>query len=80
MNVWVCTVCAFLVKADSLVNTKGRYVGRYKECLAQQESGAPLSKSNMYISGCYSTKCALIRPGGLLYICSWDRGNVSLNM
>ena len=41
------SVCAFLVKTDSVVNTKGRYVGRYKERLAQQESGAALSKRSI---------------------------------
>ena len=63
MDVWVCTVCAFLVKADSVVNTKGRYVGRYKERLAQQESGAALSKSSIYVSWLlFYKECALIRP------------------
>ena len=39
----------FLVKAGSVVYTKHRYVGRYEEHFTQQESGAALSKSSMYV-------------------------------
>ena len=44
------------------MDIKRGYMGRYEERLAQQESGAALSNSSMYMfPGCYYTRCALIR-------------------
>ena len=40
--------CAFKLRA---VDIKRGCVGRFEERLAQQESGAALSKSSMYLSG-----------------------------
>ena len=42
-------MCTFLVKLR-VVDTKCRYVVRYDERLAQQESGAALSNSSMYVA------------------------------
>ena len=45
-------MCAFLVKLR-VMDTKCGYVGSYEERLAQQKSGAALSKSSTYFLGCY---------------------------
>ena len=45
-------------------------VGRYEEHLAQQESGAVLPKSSIYVSGRLLYKVCIFKTDGLLYTCS----------
>ena len=62
--------CAFTCKVRA-VDIKRGCVGRFEERLAQQESGAALSKSSICIfPGSNYTRCALIRTDDLLYTCS----------